>query len=99
MRPIILGCGNVGSSVARKLAELRGDLEFFIADINLDVAEALADEIGGGAKAVQVDVTQTKNMLRTVSRNVLFRLVLFYYDCQMIMWVPFKTKFDLAYAA
>ena len=99
MRPIILGCGNVGSSVARKLAELRSDLEFFIADINLDVAEALADEIGGGAKAVQVDVTQTKNMLRTVSRNVLFRLVLFYYDCQMIMWVPFKTKFDLAYAA
>ena len=64
---IILGCGNVGSSVARKLAELRGDLEFFIADINLDVAEALADEIGGGAKAVQVNVTQTKNIIEVLS--------------------------------
>ncbi len=67
MRPIILGCGNIGSGVARKLAELRSDLEFFVADINLDVAEALADEIGGGAKAVQVDVTQTKNIIEVLS--------------------------------
>ena len=52
---VILGCGNVGSDVARYVAEDMSDVEITVADYKLDVAQALAEEIGG--KAVQFDAT------------------------------------------
>ena len=57
MQAIILGCGNIGSSVARKIGALRSELKLIIADKNLAAAELLASEIGNGAIAYQVDVT------------------------------------------
>lgn len=62
MRPIILGCGSVGSSVARNLAVRRKDLRLVVADCNLAAAETLAAEIGAAATARQVDVTNPESL-------------------------------------
>lgn len=76
MRPIILGCGNIGSSVARKLAALRKDLQLIVADWNLPAAEALAAEIGGGTIACHVDVNDPESLNKVLSQgNVVLNTV------------------------
>ena len=69
MRPIILGCGGIGSSVARKLAELRPGLKLILADWNLPEAEALAAEIGGGATACHADVSDPDNLINLLTQG------------------------------
>ncbi|RUS47422.1 hypothetical protein ELR57_09895 [Cohnella sp. AR92] len=62
---VVLGCGNVGSDVARYLAAEGAAEEILVADYNLDAAEALAKEIG--AKAVKFNATDPESVRETIS--------------------------------
>nr|WP_037287541.1 saccharopine dehydrogenase NADP-binding domain-containing protein [Saccharibacillus sacchari] len=62
---VIMGCGNVGSDVARFVAEEMSDIEITIADYNLEAAERLANEVGG--KAVQFDATVPEDVKRVLN--------------------------------
>jgi len=62
---VIMGCGNVGSDVARFVAEEMSDIEIAIADYNLEAAERLANEVGG--KAVQFDATVPEDVKRVLN--------------------------------
>jgi saccharopine dehydrogenase (NAD+, L-lysine-forming) len=57
MRIIVLGgCGAMGSEVTRDLARTSDFSEIIIADVDLERAQALATELGGGRiSAIQVD--------------------------------------------
>ncbi len=70
MKVLILGCGNVGSETALQLMERhQQDIEMVLGDRNLDAAEALAQQIGPKARAIQVDVTDAAS-LRTALQGM-----------------------------
>lgn len=62
MKILLLGCGNVGANVARQLVAGNPDLQYIIADINIDTASALAAEVGPAASAIGVDINQPEQL-------------------------------------
>lgn len=61
MRIIVLGgAGNMGSSVVRSLVEAGETV--VVADRRLDAARRVAESAGGGASAVEVDVTSRESL-------------------------------------
>ncbi|WP_186326419.1 saccharopine dehydrogenase family protein [Paenibacillus sp. Y412MC10] len=61
---VILGCGNVGSDVARYIAEEKSAKDILVADYNIAAAEKLANEIG--AQSVQFDATKPEDVKRVL---------------------------------
>lgn len=68
MRVIVLGgCGAMGSEVTRDLAQTSEFEEIVIADANLQRAQALAEELGGGrVRALQVDAGNEQALTETL---------------------------------
>lgn len=64
MRVIVLGgCGAMGSEVTRDLAQTSDFKEIVIADVDLQRAERLASELGGGrVRALQVDAREENSL-------------------------------------
>jgi lysine 6-dehydrogenase len=64
MRIIVLGgCGEMGSEATRDLARTSDFDEIVVADLNLERAQALADELGGGrVRAVRVDASNEESL-------------------------------------
>ncbi|MGG4220580.1 saccharopine dehydrogenase NADP-binding domain-containing protein [Paenibacillus jamilae] len=62
---VILGCGNVGSDVARYVAEEVPAAKILVADYNIEAAEKLANEIG--AQAVQFNATIPDDVKRVLN--------------------------------
>ncbi|CDF85579.1 hypothetical protein PKB_4254 [Pseudomonas knackmussii B13] len=56
MKILLLGCGNVGANVARQLVPRHPSVEYVVADLNLEVAEKLAADLGSQVKAARADV-------------------------------------------
>ncbi|WP_431024953.1 saccharopine dehydrogenase family protein [Halomonas sp. H5] len=62
MRILLLGCGGVGSNVARLLVPRHPTVEFIIADRYLEVAESLVGELGGRPRALALDVQDPEQL-------------------------------------
>lgn len=56
MKILMLGCGGIGASVVRQLVPRNPDIDYVVADIRADAAEALAAEFGDNVTAHQVDI-------------------------------------------
>lgn len=56
MRILLLGCGNVGSDVARQLVARHPELDLVVGDLNQAAAEKLAAKLGPRVRAVKADV-------------------------------------------
>ena len=61
MRIIVLGCGNIGSMIARDLAESLTDVEIVVSDRDVERARATASRIRG-ADWVHLDVVNSGSM-------------------------------------
>jgi len=62
MKVLILGCGNVGSNVARQLVPLHTDISYTVADFNLETAQHLAADLGANVSAIKVDYNDRKSL-------------------------------------
>ncbi|PYS82175.1 MAG: hypothetical protein DMF67_14140 [Acidobacteria bacterium] len=64
MRVIVLGgCGEMGSEATRDLARTSEFEEIVVADVNLEKARALAEELGGGrVRALRVDASDEQSL-------------------------------------
>src|SRR5437016_7032553 len=69
MRIIVLGgCGAMGSELTRDLARTSDFQEIVIADVDLEKAKLLADELGGGrVRAVQIDVSDEEALAKALA--------------------------------
>jgi hypothetical protein len=56
MKIIMLGCGGIGANVVRQLVPRNPAIDYVIADIRLEAAEALAAQFGDNVTARQVDI-------------------------------------------
>ena len=56
MKIIMLGCGGIGANVVRQLVPRNPAIDYVIADIRLEAAEAIAAQFGGNVTARQVDI-------------------------------------------
>ena len=56
------GAGHIGSYITRGLREVGDNWEIIVADINLDAAKGLVDEIGGPSKALRIDAGDIDDM-------------------------------------
>lgn len=56
MKYLVIGVGAIGTVISKDLAQAKDTSEVGLADINLDFAQELADEIGGKSKAIYVDI-------------------------------------------
>lgn len=65
MKIIVLGgCGEMGSEATRDLAETSDFAEIVVADIDLEKAQRLVDELGGGRlRAMRVDVSDEQALI------------------------------------
>lgn len=66
---IVLGCGNIGSVVARDLAESLPSAEIVVADMNKQRAEETAKKIGrNNVSHMQVDASNHSELVDTIKR-------------------------------
>lgn len=68
MKYLVIGVGAIGTVIAKDLAQAKNTTEVGLADINLEFAQELADEIGGNTKAIYVDIYD-ENLLRKVIKE------------------------------
>jgi saccharopine dehydrogenase (NAD+, L-lysine-forming) len=61
------GAGHIGAGGVREMAKRYPEIEMVIADYNLDAAQALAQEVGGNASAVQVDARDSASLVQTIT--------------------------------
>jgi NAD(P)-dependent dehydrogenase (short-subunit alcohol dehydrogenase family) len=62
------GAGGIGTAVARKLVE--EGAKVVIADIKVDAARRLAEEIGGSASAIGIDAEDVKSIAKAIATTV-----------------------------
>ncbi len=55
MKYLVIGVGAIGTVISKDLAQAKHTSEVGLADINLEFAQELADEIGGNTKAIYID--------------------------------------------
>jgi len=65
LRAIVLGCGNIGSAIARDLADSTDGLEVSVADKNRDRAEAAASSMSG-ADWLAIDATDHDGLVEAL---------------------------------
>ncbi len=69
MKIVVLGCGNIGSVVARDLAESLPTAQIVMADVNESRAEEAAKEIGrGNVTWVQVDASNERELVESLKK-------------------------------
>lgn len=68
MKYLVIGVGAIGTIISKDLAQAENTTEVGLADINLEFAQELADEIGGKTKAIYVDIYD-ENLLRKVIKD------------------------------
>jgi saccharopine dehydrogenase-like NADP-dependent oxidoreductase len=62
MKMLILGCGNVGYNVAMQIIPRQPDINFMVADIDLAIAQDVADKVGCDTQAVRVDINDASSL-------------------------------------
>ena len=68
MKYLVVGVGAIGTIISKDLAQAKETTELGLADINLEFAQELAEEIGGVSKAIHLDIYD-KTLLRKVIKD------------------------------
>lgn len=66
MKYLVIGVGAIGTVISKDLAQAKHTSEVGLADINLEFAQELADEIGGNTKAIYVDIYDEELLRRVI---------------------------------
>ncbi|MFX1582044.1 MAG: saccharopine dehydrogenase family protein [Promethearchaeota archaeon] len=66
---VLGGCGAVGTVAVRTLQQLQDFDEIIIADINIDAANALAEELGGECSALEVNALNLKSIPAAIENS------------------------------
>ncbi|CAB1368604.1 saccharopine dehydrogenase family protein [Denitratisoma oestradiolicum] len=62
MRILTLGCGGVGANATKQMAARHPEIEYVVADLNIDTAQHLAHDLAGCARPLRVDVHDRQSL-------------------------------------
>lgn len=62
MRILTLGCGGVGANATRQMAARHPDIDYVVADLDIDAAHRLAHDLGERTRSLRVDVHDRQSL-------------------------------------